>query len=68
MACAKDYGLYVLRMTNVFPVPGSMPKRVLIELSKSQVKTEESDIVIEKERHIYSDEFAGLVKDFYLKL
>ena len=29
---------------------------------------EENDLLIEKNRHIYSDEFISLAKDYYLKL
>ena len=69
----KDYlleqdNLYATRVTNVYPVPGSLPKRVLIELSKQKYSLEENDLLIEKERHVYSDEFIGLTKDYYLKL
>lgn len=66
---AAEYGLYASRITNVFPTPLSeTPKRVLIELTKKDIGTVENDLVIETQRHIYSDEFTKLVKDFYLKL
>lgn len=60
--------LFVTRMTNVYPVPDSLPKRVLIEFSKQRSFLKENDLLIEKKRHIYSDEFISLAKDFYLKL
>ena len=60
--------LFVTRVTNVYPVPDSLPKRVLIEFSKEKSSFEENDLLIEKDRHIYSDEFISLAKDYYLKL
>lgn len=65
---AKDYGLYPSRLTNVYSTPSSKPIRALMEFSRFEKETEITDLIIEKERHIYSSEFAALVKDFYLKL
>lgn len=65
---ASNSGLYISRITNVYPTPSSLPKRVLIEFSKTELLLTENDLIIEKARHIYSDEFTALVKDFYLKL
>jgi len=65
---AKKNNLYISRITNVYPTPNSLVKRVLIELSKQECYLEENNLIIEKERHIYSDEFSALAKDFYLKL
>ncbi len=65
---AKENGLYITRITNVYPTPTSLPKRILIELSKSEVPYKEDNLIIEKERHIYTTEFTELVKDFYLKM
>lgn len=60
-------GLYCNRITNVYPTPDSLPKRILIELSKISMTQEENDLVIETDRHIYSEAFTNLVKEFYLK-
>ncbi|MDR1092447.1 MAG: methyltransferase [Prevotella sp.] len=64
----QQNSLFVSRMTNVYPVQGSLPKRVLIEFSKQRSSLEETDLLIEKKRHVYSDEFVSLAKDYYLKL
>jgi len=72
----KDYllnlaisnGLYVSRMTSVYPTPESEPKRILLEFSVRNIPTVYSEIIIEKERHVYSHEFIDMVKDFYLKM
>ncbi|MBF0760811.1 methyltransferase [Dysgonomonas mossii] len=65
---AEQYKLSVSRITNVFPTPDSVPKRILIELSKEEVTPIENDLIIEKARHVYSDGFTALLKDFYLKM
>lgn len=65
---AVENGLSPYRITHVYPTPGSSAKRILLELSKSTLPLLETTLVIEKERHHYSDDFQSLVKDFYLKL
>lgn len=65
---AKQNGLSISRITNVFSTPTSASKRILMELSKEEHPLIETDLLIEKERHVYSNEFTALVKDFYLKL
>lgn len=65
---AKKNNLFVSRITNVFPTSTAESKRILMELSKDELPLIETNLLIEKERHVYSDEFTALVKDFYLKL
>ncbi|QIK60798.1 methyltransferase [Dysgonomonas sp. HDW5A] len=65
---AENAGLFVSRITNVYPMPHLNAKRVLLEFSKVKQDTEIADLIIEKERHVYTDDFTELVKDFYLKL
>lgn len=65
---AKESNLFVTRSTIIYPTPTSLPKRILMEISNIEMPSKESELIIEKERHIYSDEFTGLVKDFYLKM
>lgn len=65
---AENSGLYASRITNVYPTPHSQPKRVLLEFSVLKHEVEISDLIIERERHIYTEDFSELVKDFYLKL
>ena len=66
--CASGNKLYTTRVTTVYSTLNSIPKRILIELSKIEKPLEETSLLIEIERHKYSDEFTDLVKDFYLKL
>lgn len=61
--------LHITRLTNVYPTPTSSAKRILIELSNIAVDNfSEDDLIIEKERHLYSDDFVKLVRDFYLNM
>lgn len=61
--------LVVSRITNVYPTPNTTSaKRVLIELSKRDIPFRETNLIIENQRHAYSDDFAQLVRDFYLKM
>lgn len=66
----QETGWYIHRQTDVYPTPHSSPKRLLMELSlvPSEVGTIHKHLVIEMERHHYSDEFIQLAKDFYLYL
>ncbi len=65
---AKLNNLFINKATNVYPTSSSQPKRILLEISKNQTSIQENSLTIEESRHIYSDEFTELVKDFYLKL
>lgn len=60
--------LYTTRITYVYPTPNSEIKRILLEFSKLCSLLEEKELIIETARHIYSDEFRELTKDFYLKM
>lgn len=63
----EEYGYYVKRKVIVYPTIDAKPKRLLVELSLNPVgKTILDTLIIEKERHHYSNEFSELVKDFYL--
>lgn len=65
---AENVGLFVSRITNVYPMSHLNAKRVLLEFSKVKQEAEITDLIIEKERHVYTNDFVELVKDFYLKL
>lgn len=65
---AKDYSLFCHRLTRVIPCEGANAKRLLLEFSRENQPYEETALQIETDkRHIYSDEFKRLTKDFYLK-
>ncbi|NDV94471.1 methyltransferase domain-containing protein [Dysgonomonas sp. 521] len=65
---AQQAGLFTSCIVNVYPTDNSSPKRVLMEFSKAVSDFSESSLVIEKTRHVYSDDYTALTKDFYLKL
>ena len=67
--CAASYHFFLLRQTTVFPTPHVHPKRILLEFSKLPHSTPiYNTLIVETERHHYSDDFRALAKDFYLKL
>ncbi|MBI9065821.1 MAG: methyltransferase [Salinivirgaceae bacterium] len=52
----------------VKPTPEKAPKRVIAEFSKNNCKLIEKELIVESGgRHIYSEEYKALTKDFYLK-
>jgi tRNA1Val (adenine37-N6)-methyltransferase len=65
---ACNEGLTVTRMTTVYTTPNSSAKRILIEFSKETNQLIINELIIETERHIYSEDFTTLLKDFYLKM
>lgn len=64
----KEKGLLVTRKTEVIPIPGALPKRILIELAKQVAVCCSNQLVIEESRHQYTPEYIALTKDFYLKM
>ena len=65
---AGEYGLYSSRITRVVTRPGLSPKRVLVEFRKTIRICEENELVVELDRHVYSEDYISLTKDFYLKM
>lgn len=68
ISITTDTGLYVSRITDVYPTPQSDPKRILLELSKIETAVQHNQLIIETKRHVYSDEYIALTRDFYLKM
>lgn len=77
--CAQA-NLYPRRITRVKGTASSATKRSLMEFRFSEVRDtlsvangqdgafRESELIIEKSRHDYTEEYIKLVKDFYLKM
>ena len=67
--CAEQNALFLHRQTTVFPTPDARPKRVLLEFSKQPLSTSVlyNELVLEIERHCYSEAFRELTKGFYVK-
>lgn len=68
LGLASKNKLHISHITDVIPTPSSPPKRILVEFCKTETTSTIDSLVIEKERHVYSEEFSKLAKDFYLKL
>ncbi|OZV70554.1 tRNA1(Val) (adenine(37)-N6)-methyltransferase [Winogradskyella aurantia] len=65
---AQLIDLYPNRILQVRGNPSSEIKRSLIEFSFQNNIPKTSELVIETERHKYTDDYISLTKDFYLKL
>jgi tRNA1Val (adenine37-N6)-methyltransferase len=65
---AKNFHLFCDRKTYVKPTPKTDIKRILLELSSTQGQTQETTLIIEESKHIYTQDYINLVKDFYLNL
>jgi len=60
--------LYIARLCRVKPNPQKPVFRLLIELANSACTIQESELMIEFEKHHdYTPEYKALTKDFYLK-
>ena len=68
LTIANKYGLFLQRLTYVKGNPEVAVKRVLIELGFEKSICKESTLVIEHQRHQYTDDYISLTKDFYLKM
>ena len=65
---AGRVGLYPSRHTAVITRPGLAPKRTLMEFAHQKEAFRTDELVVELERHVYSEEYIALTKDFYLKM
>ncbi len=64
---AKASGMYFSRLTSIRGNYHTKIKRILIELSKKENKCISSEITIEKDRGVATEEYINLTKDFYIK-
>jgi len=65
---AIDFCLWCDRQVNIKPMLHSPIKRIALELSKTQFPPQETTLTIEESKHIYTEDYISLVKDFYLNL
>ncbi len=68
VALAKNFGLFPSKITRVKGNLSSVVKRSLMVFEKKESSQELDELIIEKERHVYTDEYILLTKDFYLKM
>lgn len=69
IALAKDFDLFPIKITHVKGTPTTEIKRSLLAFSRHFSENFPVDeLVIETSRHIYTEEYITLTKDFYLKM
>jgi tRNA1Val (adenine37-N6)-methyltransferase len=71
IACSSQFGFALHSRVNVYPTPQAEPKRLLLALRKTDsahYETQTDTLVIEHSRHVYTEEYIALTKDFYLKM
>ena len=61
-------GLYPSRRTHVITRPGLSPKRTLVEFCKRNTSYQTDELIVELDRHVYSEEYIALTRDFYLNM
>ena len=64
---AESFGFFCQRKLSVKPTLASQTKRIILELGKYQLPSQENILTIEASRRVYTPEFISLIKDFYLK-
>ena len=69
IALANEFELYPLKITRVKGTPTTEIKRSLLAFIRNETTDLPIDeLVIETARHVYTQEYIGLTKDFYLKM
>jgi len=63
---AVNYNLFLTRLLQVYPTPSKAAKRYLMEFSIQNTPLQNSQLIVEYERHHYSKEYQELTRDFYL--
>jgi len=65
---AEQVELFVQKNTRVKGTLDTKVKRSLLVFGRDRKEVEVEELVIEKSRHVYTDQYINLVKDFYLKM
>lgn len=68
VALAMENKLHLNRVCRVKGNENSSIKRSLLEFSFTEKTLQEETLTIELERHVYTEAYQNLVKDFYLKM
>lgn len=63
---AEEKGLCLQRICHVYPTPKRIERRTLMQFGYNAIPIEEAELVIELERHHYSDAYKSLTQAFYL--
>lgn len=67
-AIAQKHHLYLNRLCWVKGTEKTAIKRAVLQFSFQEKPLEENTLVVEKERHVYTEEYIQLCKEFYLKM
>lgn len=65
---AKKHTLFLNRITRVKGTKDAPTKRSLLQFSFSEKLIEKNELIIEIDRHFYTEDYINLVQDFYLKM
>tara|TARA_B100000809_G_C15121182_1_gene524353 strand:- start:2192 stop:2851 length:660 start_codon:yes stop_codon:yes gene_type:complete len=68
IALASEVGLFPKRICRVKGNPTSEVKRSLMEFTFEKSEIIKEELTIEISRHVYTEAYKNLVKDFYLKM
>ncbi|WP_298780018.1 methyltransferase [uncultured Polaribacter sp.] len=68
ISLAKENNLFLNRVCRVKGNEKSEVKRSLMEFSFNKIELKEESLIIEIERHQYTEAYINLTKDFYLKM
>lgn len=67
ISIAENFELYPFKITLVKGTPKSEIKRSLMAFSRNQQHIEMDELIIETQRHQYTDKYKSLTQNFYLK-
>ncbi|AQW90326.1 tRNA1(Val) (adenine(37)-N6)-methyltransferase [Elizabethkingia anophelis] len=62
---AEDNNLHLIRKIDIYGIKGGKLKRNILEFSRKLSELVLEELVLEKEKRIYSDEYRELTKDFH---
>lgn len=65
---ATEFKLFPNRITHVKGTKTSKIKRSLLQFSFKEKTFKKNELIIEVERHVYTEDYINLVQDFYLKM
>jgi tRNA1Val (adenine37-N6)-methyltransferase len=64
---ASGEGWFCRHKLHIKPLPDKPVKRVLLEFVRQPASCREDTMALERARHVYTEEFIALIRDFYLK-
>ncbi len=65
---AAEYGLFPFKICRIQGTPTTAIKRSMLALTRIPAEISIDNLIIETQRHQYTEEYTALTKDFYLKM